>query len=54
MVDLLAKLINVADETRYEIYYEIVLGGRFAQQLDKLHERYGEPRAYQAPSETTE
>ena len=53
MVDLLTEFINVADEARYEIYHELVLGGRFAQQIDKLHQRYGEPRAYQASSERT-
>ncbi|KAL8749873.1 MAG: hypothetical protein Q9199_007423, partial [Rusavskia elegans] len=25
----------------YEIYYELMLGGRFAQQIENLHERYG-------------
>ncbi len=28
--------------TRYEIYYELLLGGRFSQQVEKLHQRYGE------------
>ena len=46
MVDLLAGLMNLANEARYEIYYELLLGGRFAQQIDALHERYGEPRPY--------
>ncbi|KAL8769010.1 MAG: hypothetical protein Q9209_004927 [Squamulea sp. 1 TL-2023] len=25
----------------YEIYYELLLGGRFAQQIEKLHQQYG-------------
>ncbi|KAL8983670.1 MAG: hypothetical protein Q9205_002148 [Flavoplaca limonia] len=27
--------------TRYEIYYELLLDGRFSQQIEKLHQRYG-------------
>ena len=46
MVDLLPELVAQADEARYEIYYEIFLGGRFAQQIDALHQRYGELRVY--------
>lgn len=32
----------IADRcVRYETYYELILGGRFAQQIENLHERYG-------------
>ena len=51
MVDPLAGLMNVANGARYEIYYELFLGGRFAQQIDALHQQYGEPTACQASSE---
>ena len=51
MVDLLAGLMNVANGARYEIYYELFLGGRFAQQIDALHQQYGEVTACQASSE---
>ena len=54
MVDLLTELIDVAKEPRYEIYYELFRGGRFAQQIDALHQRYGEPRAYQSSLKSTE
>ena len=54
MVDLLAKLSNGTNETRYEIYHEIFLGGRFAQKIDALHQRYGKPRAYRSSSDSTE
>lgn len=33
---------TVADASRYEIYYETILAGRFAKQIDKLHEKYGQ------------
>ena len=46
MVDLLPRLVTEANEARYEIYYEIFLGGRFAQQIHVLHQRYGELRVY--------
>ena len=44
--------MSVADEARYEIYYELFLGGRFAQQIDDLHQRYGELRPHRASSES--
>lgn len=31
---------SAAEWNRYEIYYEIILGGRFADKLDVLHQRY--------------
>ncbi|KAI4256565.1 MAG: hypothetical protein L6R42_006143, partial [Xanthoria sp. 1 TBL-2021] len=37
-----AALCSDSDrQSTYEIYYELMLGGRFAQQIENLHERYG-------------
>jgi hypothetical protein len=34
---------------RYEIYYEMVLGGQFTEQIKRMHQQYGtEPKNYYA------